>query len=351
MRLIPTISWATIAITVYFGLNPFNFLSSNDVNLNLEDSTLDFNLSHLVQDNSDQQGFAYAEDTILLESEQTVSFSFEITPLKIPSGLGTICSLFDEHRTEILQIAQWKEHLVIRSRRNAPNGTRDYKEIGLKEGLPIGRSTQLIISSSTNGLQLFADAKLVLTQPDFSLIKIPSPQSAQLVIGNNSFATQPWIGKLKSLEVHQGSINPSTLAQDPIFYVRAQNAITHDNSNSDGFIIPKYPIPLKLGWLSPFNINSLKTPNLRGDIIINILGMIPIGLCSLFRFRTHFRSWIGALVLATATCFLISLSIESLQIFLPSRDSSSLDLVCNTIGGLLSAPIFICLKAFSATKA
>ena len=75
------------------------------------------------------------------------------------------------------------------------------------------------------------------------------------------------------------------------------------------------------------------------DVGINILGYAPLGfllaLSALRSRRVFWASW--AVSLAVLSAALLSLTMESLQTYLPSRVPSNVDLLLNTLGGWLGA--------------
>lgn len=78
----------------------------------------------------------------------------------------------------------------------------------------------------------------------------------------------------------------------------------------------------------------------RGDVIINVLGFIPLGFLAMSLLaemrRTAFWQSLGWVV---AFCLYVSLSIEIVQYFLPGRSSSMVDLLTNTLGALVGATL------------
>ena len=75
------------------------------------------------------------------------------------------------------------------------------------------------------------------------------------------------------------------------------------------------------------------------DLIVNVLGYVPLGLFVFAALQGHQRK-INAPVAWLFTCgfgLLLSLILETLQNFLPSRTPSNLDLISNTIGAVLGA--------------
>jgi VanZ family protein len=83
-----------------------------------------------------------------------------------------------------------------------------------------------------------------------------------------------------------------------------------------------------------------------GDVWINVLGFVPFG----FLVYWHRRSTVSAHRLRAAGHAILlggalSLLIELTQIWLPNRDSSSLDLLCNILGALLGAAMAMLVES------
>ncbi|MDR1463575.1 MAG: VanZ family protein [Azoarcus sp.] len=74
----------------------------------------------------------------------------------------------------------------------------------------------------------------------------------------------------------------------------------------------------------------------RGDIVVNILGYIPLGFLALSALPQHWtlKRQIGVAMLCA---LLLSFSLETLQGFLPSRTASNLDIATNVCGAFLGA--------------
>ena len=72
------------------------------------------------------------------------------------------------------------------------------------------------------------------------------------------------------------------------------------------------------------------------DVVANVLGYGPLGfLLTLASLRSGHIKW--AMLLAVLGAMLLSLSLETLQSYLPSRIPSNVDLVLNTLGAALGA--------------
>jgi VanZ family protein len=83
----------------------------------------------------------------------------------------------------------------------------------------------------------------------------------------------------------------------------------------------------------------------REDILANIVGFLPFGfalcgyLSSFHRARTRMT-----VVVTTVICGCLSLLIETLQTFLPTRDSSMTDVITNLLGGAIGALLYRIIK-------
>ena len=83
----------------------------------------------------------------------------------------------------------------------------------------------------------------------------------------------------------------------------------------------------------------------RFDVAVNILGYMPLGFLLVLSARRSGRTW-HTVSLATLVAGALSLTMESLQGYLPARVSSNVDLVLNVLGAWLGA-----LTAWAAERA
>ncbi|HTH39703.1 MAG TPA: VanZ family protein [Rhodocyclaceae bacterium] len=74
------------------------------------------------------------------------------------------------------------------------------------------------------------------------------------------------------------------------------------------------------------------------DLSTNVLAYLPLGFLWVAYFQTPQQRWPAAL-LVTLTGALLSLGLETVQNYLPSRVSSNLDLGCNALGTVLGAAL------------
>jgi len=79
------------------------------------------------------------------------------------------------------------------------------------------------------------------------------------------------------------------------------------------------------------------------DIILNVVIYMPLGLVAVLALRRR-RSRSLAAAAAIAFGFLLSVSMELLQVYVPGRDSSLLDVLTNTLGTAAGAGCAICFE-------
>src|SRR6267142_5615616 len=80
------------------------------------------------------------------------------------------------------------------------------------------------------------------------------------------------------------------------------------------------------------------------DVVVNVIGYVPLGFLAALAAYPRLRGG-RAFVFGFACSLLLSFALESLQLYLPTRTSSNLDLIANAAGGSLGA-----LAALAASR-
>jgi VanZ family protein len=115
------------------------------------------------------------------------------------------------------------------------------------------------------------------------------------------------------------------------------------------YLAAGYALLIMYASLSPFNgwqepstgfLEVLGTPldwpHSRFDLIVNLFAYLPFGLLLYLTLPAHI-STTKSIVFATLGGMLLSAAMEYAQMYLPSRTSSNLDLLSNTVGGMLGS--------------
>jgi len=101
-------------------------------------------------------------------------------------------------------------------------------------------------------------------------------------------------------------------------------------------------------WYLLHRWDSWRNGYLRRDIVANIILYVPLGLTGYLTFR-----WPRALFLPVLCGVALSATIELSQIYLPARQSSMPDLICNTAGsvaGVLAGMVVRSLARFAPNR-
>jgi glycopeptide antibiotics resistance protein len=87
------------------------------------------------------------------------------------------------------------------------------------------------------------------------------------------------------------------------------------------------------------------------DVIINLVGFIPFGflLISFLPKKALLQKWFLIFIVVASVSFFVSLSIEYLQIYLPQRSSSAIDLIVNTLGGIIGIVLYYSTRTMITT--
>jgi len=241
------------------------------------------------------------------------------------------------------------ELVVIGDYRDQQNHLRTAE---LRIALTIGQGEQslLTITSGPKGTAAYRNGAFVDSSSGFGLSC--KNFSGQLVIGNSPIAYEPWQGKLHGIAIYNQELSPElilrhyeTWTQNPRLggiqnncllarysFGERSGRIIHNSigSEPDLYIPETFEILYKRILAPPWKEFS---PDLSyvWDVLINVGGFIPFGFF-LYAYLTWDRQWNRAAVVTILLGAMISVAIEILQGFIPSRMSGVTDIMTNTLG-------------------
>jgi hypothetical protein len=171
-----------------------------------------------------------------------------------------------------------------------------------------------------------------------------------LILGNSADGSFPWTGDIFGLAIYSRALStseqaeharnwsmaaPANVAASPdltalfIFNERPERTVIHDRTGSNNDIsIPSRFHPVRRVLLRRYSVHALNWP----DIIVNVIGFIPLGVVLFAYFQVSPRSRHQSALLALVVSVGTSVSIEVLQLYLPSRDPSLIDVTTNAFG-------------------
>lgn len=332
-----------IPVFAVAGFWPFNFLPSNRVEPLAGRPGLRFK----------EPGIACAALALPPPSGSEFTVEILLEPAEdLKGGVPSILSLWNGTLPENLMLGQWRSELVVRTAILAPERRGRYRESGASAVLRKGETHLLTVAAGGSGTSFYFDGRFL--QRDARYRPDPGVFQGQIVLGNSIQGRSAWSGTIYGVgllsralfarEVEQrwqawARRNEEQLAAAPglaglyLFDGDLSRRVRDLSPGRRDLQIPERFVPLERSILTLPTLHSLvRHPNVT-DWIVNITGFVPFGflLFSLLGVRRPGRPWSNAaLVVITGT--LVSLSIETVQVLLPLRDSSATDVLTNTSG-------------------
>ncbi len=293
------------------------------------------------------------------------SSHFELTSLDGPScslemwlkprltwEKGTVLAFYNPLNSQQLSLQQHYTDLLLQ--RDGEDKRTDLYVDG------VFRRKQALITVTSNGeyTAVYLDGNLVTRSSEFGL----SLRNfiGELIVANAPLQSHSWSGQLQGLAIYRNELIPSQVAQHYkdwtqkgrpavaesnrplalyIFDERAGNIIHNQvKPGIDLYIPDRYLVVDQIRLESPWSEFRTQRGYFK-NAVINIAGFIPLG----FFFGAYFTSvWqVKHSILATIVFgALISLAIEVLQSYLPTRDSGVTDVITNTLGTCVGVALY-----------
>jgi len=215
------------------------------------------------------------------------------------------------------------------------------------------------VTSKVGETSVYLNGAPVRTAADFQI----SAQdfAGELVIGNSPITGDSWPGQVRGLAVYNLALSPTQVRQDfeiwskkgrpdisethqamalYLFDERAGKIIHNQVPSGIDLRIPDHYLVLDQAFLRPFWVEYYPGWGYwRGVVLINVAGFIPFGFLFCAYFSLGRRVSRPALI-TILLGFAVSLTIECLQSFLPTRDSGTTDLISNTLGTCIGVGLY-----------
>ncbi|MGC2367428.1 MAG: VanZ family protein [Candidatus Sulfotelmatobacter sp.] len=215
----------------------------------------------------------------------------------------------------------------------------------------------ITITSNSRSTAVYVNGNLERTSPSFGVSS--ADLTGQLVVGNNPIVDNGWQGQLRGLAIYDRELTPAEAMQHhtawtalstnkiknenpAALYLVNEGAgnLVHNQMNSGNDLqIPQRYLVLHQQFLERPRDEFDPTWGYCKDVLINIGGFIPLG----FFFYAYFSLvWRPARPVLATIFFgaIVSLAIEVLQSFLPTRDSGITDIITNTLGTAIGAALY-----------
>jgi hypothetical protein len=218
----------------------------------------------------------------------------------------------------------------------------------------------LALTTGPDGTTLYFDGQPASSNRSLHL-KFPACEKTTLVLGNSVYGDGSWLGSISGLALFDRELGPESVAalyeawagersfveadrENPsVLYLfdEGEGALMRDRRNGAApLVIPSGVTPLKKRFLDMSLGESGFTGSLIRDAFLNLGGFVPLGFfLAAFLLQRGGTAGKRPVVYAALFCFAVSLTIEVLQAWMPSRSSQFLDLILNTAGGYAGAAL------------
>ena len=219
----------------------------------------------------------------------------------------------------------------------------------------------LTMTTGSFGTKLYCDGKLVQEKKDLTL-ELPSGGKSRLLLGNSVYGTNPWEGDIYGLAFYRSTLTDEDIAihfnrwseEHNFSFAKTYKPLAlflfdeKEGEWANDYTIGNDPlnIPKKMKILErkilepPWQNFRFDQKNIE-DILINVIGFMPLGFLLFATLnRLDGNSMKHGILITAISCFVLSLFIEIVQAWIPSRSSSMTDLISNTFGGWIGSIAF-----------
>ena len=272
---------------------------------------------------------------------------------------GTILAFYQpESRVTLFALRQSLGDLVLQRASQNELGQAKTVKIYIDDVFSHQKPVLFTISSNQSGTTVFANGAFVRKFENFKLSS--QDLTGQLIVGNSPVTTDDWSGQLRGLAVYDRELTANEVSQDFANWTNGKspdlaqsgsavalylfneghgNVVHNQVDSATDLLIPERFFILH-GQLLERPWDEFRPDwNYWKNIGINVAGFIPLGFF-FYAYLSLLRRVENPVAITIALGFVVSLTIEVLQAFLPTRDSGMTDLITNTLGTAVGVMTF-----------
>src|ERR1700721_1973156 len=290
------------------------------------------------------------------QGDHSCSLEIWLKPSRIDAGGMILAFYWPESRVVPFALRQYQNRLGLE---RGFQGRIDEKAVKyVADVFKVQKPVLVTITSSNAGTATYVDGTLVREVRGFTFSNLDL--TGQLIVGNAPSTGYSWSGEVKGLAVYDRELSTVEVSQSFVDWteggqldsVKSENLVARyhfDEGNGDivhnqvnsatDLLIPErffvlHAQFLELPW-DEFHPGWSYWKNIG----INVVGFIPLGFF-FYAYFSQLRKSGNPVGLTIALGFAISLTIEVLQAFLPTRASGMTDLITNTFGTAIGVMTF-----------
>ena len=269
---------------------------------------------------------------------------------------STFLSFWAPYDVFRFSLRQWQTGLLLK-------GTQ---ELRIDNVFPRTGPALLTITTGPRGTVVNVDGAVAKRAPEYKLSS--NAFSGRLVLGDSAGQSDSWRGRLLGLAIYSRELTAEQIAAHFVdwtsqkrprivedqgiimlyLFDEHQGRIVHNSAGAgtDLQIPQKYSVLDQLFLETPWSEFS-RTSGFWAAVVKNTVGFVPLGVC-FYAYFSLVRLSRTAVFTTIVLGFAVSLTIEVLQAFLPTRASGMTDLITNTLGTLVG--IVACKAAIAQPR-
>ena len=295
------------------------------------------------------------------QGKGSCSFEVWLQPA-VEDGTQTLLAFSTPENPLRLELQQYLDSLLIlRNRADQPghpgNAAMEIDHVFRRE-----KAVLITVTTGPIATAVYIDGRMVKSSPRFSLTR--DDLAGQLVFGTSPVGNDSWRGNLLGLALYDRELSETQVAQNYLqwmqggrpasvatrdivaLYIFEEHTgnVVHNSAGSGGDLnIPNHFGILQKPVLARPRGKDFVRLNFWGDVLLNVAGFIPLGffVCAYLSSVQTRRAALAAIIVGAA----ISLTIELLQVYIPTRDSDLTDLVTNTAGTIVG--VLLCRRTIT----